>query len=62
MEKLPGRLLTRDALLSMRVPSVSGAPLPFGITPTPIEAVVPLYLAHTSPRERLGTFRNRAHR
>jgi NADH dehydrogenase len=62
LEKLPGRLVTRDNLLSMQVPSVSAAPLPFGIVATSLDAVVPLYLAHTAPRERYGDLRHRAHR
>ena len=61
-EKLPGRLLTRDNLLSMRVPSVCDAALPFGIVPTALEAVVPLYMAHAAPRERLGELRHKANR
>ncbi len=62
MEKMPGRLLTPDNVLSMRVPSVSSAPLPFGIVPTALEAVVPLYLGHAAPRERLGALRYKSHR
>ncbi|CAM9673197.1 unnamed protein product [Phaeothamnion confervicola] len=62
MEKLPGRLVTRDNLLSMRVPSVSSEALPFGIVPTSLDAVVPLYLGHAAPRERYGELRLRAHR
>lgn len=62
LEKLPGSLLTRDNLLSMRVPNVSSAPFPFGIIPSGIEAVVPMYMAHAAPRERLGEYRHKAHR
>lgn len=62
LENLPGRMLTLDNLRSMSVPSVSQAPLPFGIAPTAMEAVVPLYLAHAAPRERLGTLRHKANR
>ncbi|MBS0338031.1 MAG: complex I NDUFA9 subunit family protein [Proteobacteria bacterium] len=62
LEKLPGRLVTRDNLLSMQVPSVSAASLPFGIVATSLDAVVPLYLAHAAPRERYGDLRHRAHR
>lgn len=61
LEKLPGRLVTRDNLRSMQVPSVSSAPLPFGIVATSLEAVTPLYLGHATPRERYGDYR-RSHR
>ena len=62
MERLPGKLLTRDNVDSMSVPSVSGDPLPFGIAPTSMEAVAPLYLAHAAPRERYGMLRHKANR
>ena len=62
MERLPGKLLTRDNVQSMSVPSVSGDPLPFGIAPTSMEAVAPLYLAHAAPRERYGVLRHKANR
>ena len=62
LENLPGRMLTLDNVRSMSVPSVSKAPLPFGILPTAMEAVVPLYLAHAAPREKLGALRHKANR
>jgi nucleoside-diphosphate-sugar epimerase len=62
LEHLPGSLLTRDNLDSMRVPNISGAAFPFGIVPSAIEAVVPLYMGHAAPRERLGDLRHKAHR
>lgn len=62
MEKLPGQVITRDNVLSMRVPNVSRVALPFGIVSTALEAAVPLYLAHIAPRERLGDLRHKAHR
>ncbi len=62
LEKLPGHLLTRDNVLSMRVPNISRVALPFGIVPTALEAIVPLYMAHAAPRERLGDLRHKAHR
>jgi NADH dehydrogenase len=44
--ELVGGPLTRDNLRSMRVASVceAGCTLPFGLTPTPLEAVAPAYL------------------
>lgn len=53
MERMPSPLLTRDNLRSMEVDNVaSGEPLPFGITPTPIEGVVPTYIGDKSYRAR----------
>ncbi|HEX8989041.1 MAG TPA: complex I NDUFA9 subunit family protein [Rhodocyclaceae bacterium] len=47
MELIPGAPLTRDNLRSMQVPSVcgEGCVWPFGLTPTPLEAIAPSYLA-----------------
>ena len=62
MEWLPVKLLTRDNVRSMTRLSVSNAPMPFGITPTPIEAVALAWLAHRTPRARYFEFRDRVHR
>jgi NADH dehydrogenase len=62
MEKLPGKLLTRDNLRSMQVPNVCAAPFPFGIEPQALEAAAPLYLAPSGPRERYPELRWRARR
>jgi uncharacterized protein YbjT (DUF2867 family) len=62
MEKLPGRLITRDNLRSMQVPNVSAAPFPFGIRPQSLEAIAPSYLAPSGPRQRYPQFRWRARR
>lgn len=54
MELLPDPPLSRDNLRSLTVDNVaSGAPLPFGASPTPLETVAPLYLA---PQRRRASF------
>jgi len=64
LEHLPGRLMTRDNVLSMQVDNVCGCPFPavFGFEPTPLEAVAPGYLAERTPRSRYRGFRYRAGR
>ena len=62
MEKLPGKLLTRDNLRSMQVPNVCAGAFPFGIRPQALEAAAPAYLAPTGPRERYPRLRWRARR
>jgi uncharacterized protein YbjT (DUF2867 family) len=64
LERLPGRLMTRDNVYSMRVDNVCGSAFPelFGFSPTPLEAVVPEYLEGVTPRTRYHWFRYRARR
>jgi NADH dehydrogenase len=64
LEWVPGKPMTRDNLLSMRVDNVCQCPFPevFGFTPTPMEAVVPTYIAGVTPRSRYRWFRFRARR
>ncbi len=63
MELLPSPPLTRDNLLSMRLPNVGSGQFPFGIRPQPLEAVAPLYLApEATPQERYPQLRWRARR
>lgn len=64
LEHLPGRLMTRDNVRSMRVDNVCGGAFPplFGIEPTPLEAVAPMYLGGVTPRARYRWFRYRARR
>jgi NADH dehydrogenase len=64
LEHLPGRLMTRDNVLSMRVDNVceSGFPTLFGIQPTPLESVAPVYIGGLTPRSRYRWFRYRARR
>lgn len=62
LEKLPGQLLSRDNLDSMKVPNVTSAPFPFGIQPQALEAVAPTYLAPAGPLSRYPALRERARR
>lgn len=62
LEHLPGQLLSRDNLDSMKAPSVTSAPFPFGIQPQPLEAVVPSYLPPADPFELYPALRVRARR
>jgi uncharacterized protein YbjT (DUF2867 family) len=62
MEWLPGKLMSRDNVLSMSVDSTSAAPFPFGIQPTAIEAVAPVYLRGTNACARFSVMRYHAGR
>jgi NADH dehydrogenase len=62
MEKLPGKLVTRDNYRSMQVPSVCSGAFPFQIQPQALETVAPAYLAPSGPRERYPQLRWRARR
>jgi NADH dehydrogenase len=61
-EMLPGKLMSRDNLDSMRLPSVTSAPFPFGIQPEVVEAVVPSYLPPVDPFELYPALRLRKRR
>ena len=57
---LPNPPLTPDNLRSLEVPNVvEGAPLPFNLTPTALEAIAPEYLAHDTYRARYPEWRRR---
>jgi NADH dehydrogenase len=62
MELMPGEpLLSRDNLASLSVPNVASGTLPgladWGITPTPLEAVMPQHLGRDSARGLYDSFR-----
>jgi NADH dehydrogenase len=63
-ERLPGKLITRDNLRSMSVDNVAAGDFPaiFGFRPSPLEAVVPAYLAPTGARARYSRYRHYAGR
>jgi len=62
LEHLPGKLMTRDNLRSMQVPSTCTAPFPFHLHPQSLEAVAPGYLAPTGRRGSFPQLRWRARR
>lgn len=62
LEKLPGRLMTRDNYRSMQSANVCSGAFPFGIQPQALEAAAPLHLMPAGPRERYAQLRWRARR
>jgi NADH dehydrogenase len=64
MERLPGPLLTRDNLASMRHDNVCEGPFPprFGLAPAALEAIAPEYLAPLALHSRFDLFRARGDR
>ncbi len=62
MEWLPGKLMSRDNVLSMSQDSTSAAPFPFGIQPTAVEAVAPVYLRGIYACSRFSLLRYHAGR
>ena len=61
LEHLPGKLLTRDNLLSMRVDCVCNCPFPavFGGPPRAMEDTVPGYLSPTGETDPFSGYRRR---
>ena len=64
LEIMPGKPMSRDNLASLRQDSVCKGEFPavFEITPTAIEAVVPVYLARGNTRKKYLGYRERAGR
>lgn len=62
MEWLPGKLMTRDNVRSMKVPSVCHCEFPFGLRPNPLEALAPAWLSDRDPRTRVYNLRSKAGR
>jgi NADH dehydrogenase len=63
-EHLPGKLISRDNLLSMSVDNVGSGPFPavFGFAPSAMEGIVPGYLAGGAARSRYDRYRHLAGR
>jgi NADH dehydrogenase len=61
LEHLPGTLMSRDNLASMKKESVCGCDFPpvFGLAPQPLESVVPTYLGAAAQASRYDAFRGR---
>ena len=61
LEHLPGKVMTRDNLLSMQVDSVCGCPYPgvFGGQPRAMEDIVPTYLTPTGETDFCPAYRRR---
>jgi NADH dehydrogenase len=59
LEHLPGKLMSRDNLLSMQKDNVCDCPFPavFGATPAALEAVAPQYLAPGAQRSAFDPYR-----
>ncbi|OFZ96924.1 MAG: NAD-dependent dehydratase [Betaproteobacteria bacterium RIFCSPLOWO2_02_FULL_62_17] len=62
MEWLPVKLLSRDNLRSMQVPSTCDCEFPFGIHPVSLESTAPAWLAGKGPRTQYHEYRGRAGR
>lgn len=63
MELAPQPLMSRDNVRSMRSDNVAtGDPLPFGLVPTAVEAVVPTWLGTEAMRAHYYPFRRHARR
>ncbi|HTQ01119.1 MAG TPA: complex I NDUFA9 subunit family protein [Casimicrobiaceae bacterium] len=59
LEHLPGKLMTRDNLLSMKKDNVCDCPFPavFGIAPATLESVAPSYLSPGAQRSPFDPYR-----
>jgi uncharacterized protein YbjT (DUF2867 family) len=62
MEKMPLQLMSVDNVRSMKVANTTQMRFPFGIQPQALEAVAPVYLMPSGPRERYPQLRWRARR
>jgi len=62
LELLPVKVMTRDNVRSMQVPSVCSTPFPFGIEPAALESLAPAWLAPAGPRGRYPALRTHARR
>jgi uncharacterized protein YbjT (DUF2867 family) len=62
MGMLPGKPFTYDNYLSMQTDAVCGGGFPevFGIVPSSVESIVPIYLGHNDQRSRFDSYRHNA--
>jgi NADH dehydrogenase len=62
LEHLPGPVMTRDNLASMKLDSVCGCPFPavFGFAPAAMEDIVPAYMTEAGMRGRYSGYRSRS--
>lgn len=60
LERLPGKLMSRDNLASMQRDSTCDCPFPsrLGGPPAPLEAIAPTYIASTATNSRYGRMRS----
>ena len=61
MEYLPGKLMSRDNLLSMQSDNICNCDFPaeFGFAPTALEVIAPRYLSPASAISRYSRYRDR---
>ncbi|WP_050476370.1 complex I NDUFA9 subunit family protein [Herbaspirillum rhizosphaerae] len=64
LEYLPGRMMSRDNLASMRADNIAGGPIAaeLGVTPTALEAIAPRYLAGVHMQQQMDAHRSGARR
>jgi NADH dehydrogenase len=64
LEHLPGKLMSRDNLLSMRKDNVCDCPFPavFNVTPSPVESLAPSWLSPAAQRSAFDRYRTQSGR
>jgi NADH dehydrogenase len=64
LEHLPGKLMSRDNVASMRVDNLTSGPIAaeLRITPTSLETAAPLYLSPRDPQRQFDIYRSNARR
>jgi NADH dehydrogenase len=62
MEWMPFKLMSRDNVRSMKLDSISGAALPFGVQASALEATAPAWLGRNARQRTAYAWRARAGR